>query len=250
MYSLVASSVCPSQGSNVQPWRIRTMLQPTKLPGQSQGSILKCVRAWELGQFSTNFPSSLCGGVSCLFSSLNCLWNHAASQPTLLQKGLRRLVFHLLLNTLCKFAMHQTWSKSKLQRNFHKFLNLKKYYYQFPDITISTQTADLCLSSQAPLDSRLASSLINRRSEPLHFCWLEEQVHSPCYQWLPTEKTAMTTETFKKLVPLRAQLEACLNLSHGVWRRKGLAWNLKHDSLAWGTRVRYIALWASVFSCI
>ena len=38
MYSLVDSYMCPDQGSNLQPWRIWTMFQPTELPSQG----LKC----------------------------------------------------------------------------------------------------------------------------------------------------------------------------------------------------------------
>ena len=34
MHSLVDSCMCPDRRSNPHPWRIRTMLSPTELPGQ------------------------------------------------------------------------------------------------------------------------------------------------------------------------------------------------------------------------
>ena len=49
MLSLVLSYMSPDRGSNPQPWRIRTMLQPMQLPGQGntgQHSHTSCAFLW------------------------------------------------------------------------------------------------------------------------------------------------------------------------------------------------------------
>ena len=41
MHSLVASCICPDQGSNLQPWCIGTTLQPNELPSQGETLFFK-----------------------------------------------------------------------------------------------------------------------------------------------------------------------------------------------------------------
>ena len=55
-HSLVDSYMCPDRGSNPQPWRIGTLLQPTELPGQ--GCTAKVLNEHEMKENEANCPNS------------------------------------------------------------------------------------------------------------------------------------------------------------------------------------------------
>ena len=54
MHSLVDSCICPDQGSNPHPWRIRTTHQPTELPSQGLHLCLICVKYYVNFLFTKN----------------------------------------------------------------------------------------------------------------------------------------------------------------------------------------------------
>ena len=57
MRSLIASRICPDQGSKPQPWHIGMMLQWTELAGQTAYGDTDCSLVWPTGGTGRMYPS-------------------------------------------------------------------------------------------------------------------------------------------------------------------------------------------------